>query len=265
MSRTGPTGACAINAICGDVIVSTGTAANNYTGTLSITTTPANPAPITLEINLTVNAVGTETITYLHTDGLGSPVAKTNASGVRISQTKYEAYGMTVAGSDQPTIGFTGHYNDKDTELTYMQQRYYDPVAGRFLSEDPVLTDANSGASFNRYVYANNNPYKYIDPDGRDPTPEPQVIVIVGKNHHLILCWILSIRLCNHLEVIQLQKQLLSYFQRVLTLLLRHRLQMMKIIITKEMKNLYIVQTLNITQIQQALSQKMQGSCMIEL
>jgi RHS repeat-associated protein len=124
--------------------------------------------PITLDIDLTVNAVGTETITYLHTDGLGSPVAKSNASGVRISQTKYEAYGMTVAGSDQTTIGFTGHYNDKDTELTYMQQRYYDPVAGRFLSTDPVLTNANTGASFNRYVYANNNSYKFIDPDGRD-------------------------------------------------------------------------------------------------
>ena len=46
--------------------------------------------------------------------------------------------------------------------------RYYDPVAARFLSTDPVLTDNNTGASFNRYVYANNNPYRYIDPDGRD-------------------------------------------------------------------------------------------------
>ncbi|MBC3874909.1 DUF4329 domain-containing protein [Undibacterium sp. LX15W] len=49
-----------------------------------------------------------------------------------------------------------------------MQQRYYDPVAGRFLSTDPVLTDVNTAASFNRYTYALNNPYKYIDPDGRD-------------------------------------------------------------------------------------------------
>jgi uncharacterized protein RhaS with RHS repeats len=48
-----------------------------------------------------------------------------------------------------------------------MQQRYYDPVAGRFLSIDPVTTDANTGGSFNRYNYANNSPYKYIDPDGR--------------------------------------------------------------------------------------------------
>jgi RHS repeat-associated protein len=119
-------------------------------------------------INLTVNpAVRVEIVTYLHTDGLGSAVAKSDASGARIAQTKYEAYGMTVAGSAVPTIGFTGHVNDADTGLTYMQQRYYDPVAARFLSEDPVLTDANTGESFNRYAYAENNPYKYIDPDGR--------------------------------------------------------------------------------------------------
>lgn len=57
--------------------------------------------------------------------------------------------------------------NDADTGLTYMQQRYYDPVAGRFLSIDPVTTDVQSGASFNRYAYAENNPYRYVDPDGR--------------------------------------------------------------------------------------------------
>jgi RHS repeat-associated protein len=71
----------------------------------------------------------------------------------------------------QPTIGFTGHVNDVDTGLTYMQQRYYDPVAGRFLSIDPVVTDANNGGSFNRYAYASNSPYKYIDPDGREACP----------------------------------------------------------------------------------------------
>jgi RHS repeat-associated protein len=58
--------------------------------------------------------------------------------------------------------------NDVDTGLTYMQQRYYDSVAGRFLSIDPVLTDVNTGGSFNRYNYANNSPYKYVDPDGRE-------------------------------------------------------------------------------------------------
>jgi len=64
-------------------------------------------------------------------------------------------------------LGYTGHDMDKDTGLTYMQQRYYDPVVGRFLSVDPVGADANTGGNFNRYWYANNNPYVFTDPDGR--------------------------------------------------------------------------------------------------
>ncbi|HEY4581907.1 MAG TPA: RHS repeat-associated core domain-containing protein [Lysobacter sp.] len=66
-------------------------------------------------------------------------------------------------------IGYTGHVMDAATGLTYMQQRYYDPSIGRFLSVDPVTADGNTGDNFNRYWYANNNPYKFTDPDGRLP------------------------------------------------------------------------------------------------
>lgn len=48
-----------------------------------------------------------------------------------------------------------------------MQQRYYDPVIGRFYSNDPVGFSADNPMMFNRYAYANNNPYKFTDPDGR--------------------------------------------------------------------------------------------------
>ncbi|WP_426075172.1 RHS repeat domain-containing protein [Janthinobacterium sp. DSP2-3-3] len=105
-------------------------------------------------------------VQYNHTDGLGSPVAISNAAGAIVSRSKYEPYGLLVAGTT-PRMGFTGHVHDNETGLVYMQQRYYDSVAGRFLSVDPVTTDANTGGSFNRYAYANNSPYKYVDPDGR--------------------------------------------------------------------------------------------------
>ena len=36
------------------------------------------------------------------------------------------------------------------------------------MSIDPVTTDANTGSSFNRYVYANNSPFSFVDPDGRE-------------------------------------------------------------------------------------------------
>jgi RHS repeat-associated protein len=104
---------------------------------------------------------------YSHTDVLGSPVAYSGAGGQVLQRTRYEPYGATAAGTEPQGIGFTGHVNDPDTGLVYMQQRYYDPLAGRFLSVDPVTTDAKTGGHFNRYVYAENNPYKYVDPDGR--------------------------------------------------------------------------------------------------
>jgi RHS repeat-associated protein len=113
--------------------------------------------------------------TYEHTDALGSPVARTSAAGQLLSRTRYEPYGGFAAGNYNPgstgltDLGFTGHVNDPDTGLVYMQQRYFDPIAGRFMSVDPVVTNANTGKSFSRYEYASNNPYRFIDPDGRDP------------------------------------------------------------------------------------------------
>jgi RHS repeat-associated protein len=54
----------------------------------------------------------------------------------------------------------------------YMQARYYDPVIGRFYSNDPMSAIAHLSKGnmhgFGRYTYANNNPYKYTDPDGRE-------------------------------------------------------------------------------------------------
>jgi len=47
-----------------------------------------------------------------------------------------------------------------------MQQRYYDPMIGRFLSVDPV-TATSVGGNFNRYWYGNDNPYRFKDLDGR--------------------------------------------------------------------------------------------------
>lgn len=52
-----------------------------------------------------------------------------------------------------------------------MQARYYDPVIGRFYLNDPVgvALFINQGYihGFNRYAYVNNNPYRYVEPDGR--------------------------------------------------------------------------------------------------
>jgi RHS repeat-associated protein len=113
--------------------------------------------------NHLIAEAGSNGVRYLHTDALGSPVASTNASGTITDRSYHFPYGRTVS-PPQPGPGYTGHVTDTETGLSYMQARYYDPWAGRFLSTDPVAADAGS---FNRYWYANNSPYKFIDPDGR--------------------------------------------------------------------------------------------------
>ncbi|ACR13961.1 Rhs family protein [Teredinibacter turnerae T7901] len=110
--------------------------------------------------------------TYIHGDLLGSVVARSNESGDIISRHHYMPFGEALDLPLESELGYTGHLYDADTGLNYAGARYYDPVIGRFLSNDPVdflghLQRGNSPAhGFNRYAYVNNNPYKYNDPDG---------------------------------------------------------------------------------------------------
>jgi RHS repeat-associated protein len=121
------------------------------------------------EVETTV-ATGAVANKYQHTDALGSPVLVTNGSRAPLgARNEYEPYGQVLSGGIGDRPGYTGHVMDAQTGMNYMQQRYYDPAIGRFLSVDPV-TATSAGGNFNRYWYGNDNPYKFVDPDGREVT-----------------------------------------------------------------------------------------------
>lgn len=109
--------------------------------------------------------------TYYHNNLVGSPVAASSSSGALLWTTDYLPYGekyATDSNASSNKVWFTGHVQDAPQNLIYMEARYYDPEVGRFMAIDPVgFTEANP-QSFNRYAYANNNPYKYVDPNGRE-------------------------------------------------------------------------------------------------
>ena len=123
--------------------------------------------------NLALSAgAQTVTITYFHNDISGSPMLATDATGAVIWKENYRPYGERLnnqAGSSSNKLGFAGKQFDPATGLSYMGARYYDPVLGRFMGVDPVGVREDNIHSLNRYAYANNNPYKFTDPDGRDP------------------------------------------------------------------------------------------------
>jgi len=110
------------------------------------------------------------TVTYVYTDPQGTPLAEADANGNITATFDYTPYGSQALGSPPNGPGYTGHVNDPDTGLVYMQARYYDPGTGRFLSVDPSSPSAGNTFNFGRYGYASNNPIANIDPNGKQST-----------------------------------------------------------------------------------------------
>lgn len=83
-------------------------------------------------------------------------------------QNKYTPWGDRIADKDDTynTQWFTGKQEDKNLGIDYSGARYYDPTIGRFLSPDPQGFSESNPLTFNEYMYANDNPYKFIDPTG---------------------------------------------------------------------------------------------------
>ncbi|MBB6184649.1 RHS repeat domain-containing protein [Oleiagrimonas soli] len=112
-----------------------------------------------------VNA--SERVTLYMTNYQSSVVLESDVQGGVTYQSSYQSYGLQPSAELQAGIGYAGHVGDPDAGLIYMQARYYDPVLGRFLSRDPVAPEPTNIFNFSRYAYANNNPMRYTDPDGR--------------------------------------------------------------------------------------------------
>jgi RHS repeat-associated protein len=125
-----------------------------------------------------------QTVTYFHNDLSGSPVMATDAAGTLLWKENYRPYGSKYnnsADSNANAIGFAGRPYDASSGLSYMEARYYDPVLGRFLGVDPAPLNPSSVHGLNRYTYANNNPVRYVDPDGHSPLDVAFLVWDLGK------------------------------------------------------------------------------------
>lgn len=110
------------------------------------------------------------TLMFLQPDLAGSTVSSTWAGGGLLFKENYEPYGSqrSSTGNGYQKQWFAGQSQDAG-DLIYMGARYYNPQTGRFLSTDPKEVDPQDLHSINRYAYANNNPNRFVDPDGNSP------------------------------------------------------------------------------------------------
>src|SRR6185369_10922944 len=67
---------------------------------------------------------------------------------------------------------FIGQYKDTESNLQYLNARYYNSTNGQFLSEDskfldiPSHQDLKDPQTLNSYAYSNDNPVVVSDPSG---------------------------------------------------------------------------------------------------
>ncbi len=93
-----------------------------------------------------------------------------SADGTELNHIVYDSFGNVVNQTDPtallPRFGFAGMVYDANTGMDYDNARYYDPVTGRFINQDPL---GFGGGTANTYEYANNDPTSESDPSGLDP------------------------------------------------------------------------------------------------
>tara|TARA_R110002072_G_scaffold219248_1_gene376853 strand:- start:10 stop:4377 length:4368 start_codon:yes stop_codon:yes gene_type:complete len=117
-----------------------------------------------------------EKTNYYHNDLLGSVIGSSDENGNIISETLHLPFGLESNNINNNSneksdkiISYTGKYKDKKSGLYDFSARHYDAKIGRFTTPDPITFTPKNLISFNRYAYGNNNPYKYVDPDGENP------------------------------------------------------------------------------------------------
>ena len=102
---------------------------------------------------------------FIHTDHLGSPIAMTDHNQRIVWRAEYLPFGKTIVdprSTASINLRLPGHYFDQQTGLHFNHFREYDPALGRYLQPDPI----GLKGGINPYVYANNNPLRFIDRNG---------------------------------------------------------------------------------------------------
>ena len=138
-----------------------------------------NGSPIALKYRTNAYAENTFDFFFYEKNLQGDIIGIFNTNGRRVGWYIYDAWGTcsTYVASSTSTLEqnivrsynpyrYRGYYYDTETQLYYLQSRYYNPTWGRFLNADGYISTGTGILGYNMFAYCNNNPIMNVDPDG---------------------------------------------------------------------------------------------------
>ena len=139
---------------------------------------------------------------YYHRNLQGDVIAIYNANGEKQVEYAYDAWGNceVIFTEDYELargnpIRYRGYYYDTETELYYLNARYYSPEWRRFISPDAAeYIDPETPNGLNLYAYCYNDPVNYADPSGHEV-----ISLLVGVLIGGLVSWGLSELFGEHL------------------------------------------------------------------
>ncbi|MFI7589946.1 RHS repeat-associated core domain-containing protein [Spongisporangium articulatum] len=157
----------------------TASSATAYFGTTEVTATGTGLTTLTgtryyrLGDATVATRAGSAAPTYLFNDVQGSATLSVTAGApatATVKRQRYMPYGTARGAANQLPVerGWLGQVEDDATGLIYLNNRYYDPSTGRFLTPD-LLSKPTDPSTLNPYTYAASNPVTSSDPTGLCP------------------------------------------------------------------------------------------------
>lgn len=94
-----------------------------------------------------------------------------DADGTIVASYTYDPWGKVLSATGSMAninpIRYRSYYYDTETELYYLNSRYYDPEIGRFINADTYIATGQGLNGNNMFAYCGNNPVNNIDSSGQ--------------------------------------------------------------------------------------------------
>jgi RHS repeat-associated protein len=118
-----------------------------------------------------IDAANGNAVRFFHYDRVGSTLALTSGAGAVTDAYAYSPYGVLLGhmGTSPQPFTYIGAFGVRaEGALYHMRARYYDPASARFLMRDSVPPNLSDVRTLDPYLYAVDNPIRYVDPNGTE-------------------------------------------------------------------------------------------------